>query len=87
MIYWFRPERRKGLEFDLQRSDFDQISGWQAGFRPIGVFLSQQTLDRQEVWAVTENQETKMLGMHVFWESEGAGELAVRLGSEQWNHG
>ena len=68
-------------------SELREITGFNDGHRTIAIFTSEQSRGRQEFWAVTENLKSKKLGFQVFWDEGDSGEVDIRIGSENWNHG
>ena len=85
-VAWFKPDEHEAEAVTLTSSDLHEITGWNEGFVVIGIFCSQQSTGRHEFWTVTEDRTKKRLGLEVYWTEGDEDDVALRMGSENWNH-
>ena len=43
-------------------------------------------MGRHEFWTISENRTTKRLGLEVYWTEDDTNDVALRMGSDNWNH-
>ena len=85
-VAWFKPDEHEAEAVTLTNEHLFEVTGWNEGFVVIGIFCSQQSTGRHEFWTVTEDRTKKRLGLEVYWTEGDEDDVALRHGSENWNH-